>query len=357
MTQNQNQAESYVDAIRASGISIYDPIEIGHPTLWIPAPELEKILQAGLQGISLAGLALRTRSKVVKESVCRALGYPVPKSFAKTQPRFPGQFFDTYSQKSNNLQVWNEELSASRRYVIIRISDEDIITRVKVVTGDTLGLLDTTGTLTKKYQARCLIGDNQTELISQNDTPHLRPFVQRGLNLARVGSPITQPQVGALLPIAEIFERLTALIGRRFIDAGADQERNRGAALHRLVCEALGYASYQDDGQFPDVRHQLLEVKLQTSPTIDLGLVTPESQEPLDVPMLDGVQVRHCDVRYAIFYAHIANGEVVLTHVLMSSGADFFSRFPQFQGKVLNAKLQIPLPTKFFATDAEGFPD
>ena len=106
----------------------------------------------------------------------------------------------------------------------------------------------------------------------------------------------------------------------------------------------------------PDVRHQLLEVKLQTSPTIDLGLVTPESTEPLDVPMLDGVQVRHCDVRYAIFYAKIEGGNVTLTHLLVSSGADFFKRFPQFQGKVLNAKLQIPLPAKFFA-QTEGLPD
>lgn len=356
MTQNPNNPEYYVAAIKASGFSIYDEIPIGHPTLWIPTPQLEQLLQHGLRGISLAGLPLRTRSKVVKESVCRVLGYPIPKSFKKTQPRFPGQFFDTYTQKSNNLQVWNEELSPSRRYVIIRVSDSDEITLVKVVTGDTLALLDTTGTLTQKYQARCIVGEQQAELISDTDTTQIRAFVKPGINLAQIGSPVTQPQVGGLLPVAEIFERLVPLIGQRFPDAGADQERNRGAALHRLVCKALGYATYQDDGQFPDVRHQLLEVKLQTSPTIDLGLVTPESTEPLDVPMLDGLQVRHCDVRYAIFYARIEGGEVILTHLFVSPGADFFKRFPQFQGKVLNAKLQIPLPANFFA-QAEGLPD
>jgi hypothetical protein len=101
----------YVSAIRQSGRTIYDPIVIGDPTLWIPTPELQVLLDQGLRGISLAGLPLRTRSKVVKERVCDALGYPRPKSFQKTQPRFPGQMFDTYVQKSNNLQVWNEELS------------------------------------------------------------------------------------------------------------------------------------------------------------------------------------------------------------------------------------------------------
>ena len=356
MTQNLNTLESYVAAIKASGLSIYDEIPIGHPTLWIPTPQLEQLLQKGLQGISLAGLPLRTRSKVVKESVCRILGYPVPKSFKRTQPRFPGQFFDTYTQKSNNLQIWNEELSPSRRYVIIRISETDEITRVKVVTGDTLALLDTTGTLTQKYQARCIVGEQSAELISDTDPLRLAPFVKHDIDLAKVGSPTIQPQVGDLLPVAEIFQRLIPLIGQQFPDAGADQERNRGAALHRMVCKALGYATYQDDGQFPDVRHQVLEVKLQTSPTIDLGLVTPASTEPLDVPMLNGEQVRHCDVRYAIFYAHIEDGNVTLTHLLVSPGADFFKRFPQFQGKVLNAKLQIPLPSDFFA-QSEGLPD
>ncbi len=126
----------YSQAIAASGLTIYDPIEMGDPDLWVPTPELEALLDERLRGISLAGLALRTRSKVVKEHVCRALGYPVPTSFKKTQPRFVGQMFDTYAQKSNNLQVWNEELSPSRRYVILRVDEADQIARVKVVNGE-----------------------------------------------------------------------------------------------------------------------------------------------------------------------------------------------------------------------------
>jgi len=338
----------YVEAIRRSGLSIYDAVEIGDPKLWIPAPELESLLDDGLRGIALAGLPLRTRSKIVKEHVCRTLGYPIPSSFRKTQPRFPGQLFDTYVQKSNNLQVWNEELAPSRRYVLIRVSANDSIARVKVVTGDTLALLDTTGTLTQKYQARCIPGAQVAELITKVDTELLNPLTSRAVDLKRVATPISHPAAGDLLPIAELFDRLRVLVGRQFKDSGHDQERNRGAALHRLVCEALGYASYQDDGQFPDVRHQLLEVKLQTSPTIDLGLVTPDSKEPLDVPKISGKQIRHCDVRYAIFYARTDGKLVSLTHLFLTTGASFFSRFPQFQGKVLNKKLQIPLPGDFF---------
>ena len=348
MTNDIQTANDYKDAIRGSGHSIYDDIEIGDLELWIPTPELEKILDDGLLNISLSGLPLRTRSKIVKEHVCRALGYPVPPNFKKTQPRFPGQYFDCYVQKSNNLQVWNEGLSPTRRYVIIRIDSDDTIVKVKVVTGDALALLDTTGTLTQKYQARLIPRDEETELVAASDTDRLKAFTSEEVDLSRVASPVNYPRVRQLLPIHAVYDRLRTMVGTGFPDIGYDQERNRGAALHRLVCEHLGYADYRDDGQFPDVRHQLLEVKLQTSPTIDLGLVRPDSGEALDVPMIEGQQIRHCDVRYALFYGATDGTTVSITHFFLSTGEAFFGRFPQFGGKMLNKKLQIPLPSDFF---------
>ena len=97
-----------------------------------------------------------------------------------------------------------------------------------------------------------------------------------------------------------------------------------------------------------NVRHQLLEVKLQTAPTIDLGLVRPDSQDPLDVPKVLGKQLKHRNVRYVLFYANTDGTTVTLTHIFLTTGEAFFTRFPQFQGKVLNKKLQIPLPADFF---------
>jgi hypothetical protein len=348
MEVKEKAPEKYVEAIRQSGLSIYDAIEIGDPALWIPSPELEILLNKFLKRISLKGLPLRSRSKVVKQEVCRALGYPLPASFKKTKPRFPGQLFDTYVQKSNNLQVWNEELAPTRRYVIIRVSQEDLITRVKVVTGDSLAFLDTTGTLTQKYQARLILGERQAELISDQDTNLLKPLVQTDIKLESTLSPLDHPTAGQLLSIKAIFDKLRPLVGQNFRDTGYDQERNRGAELHRLVCKHLGYSDYRDDGRFPDVRHQLLEVKLQTSSTIDLGLVRPDSTEALDIPKIKGHQIRHCDVRYALLFAKTDGKKVTLTHLFLTTGEKFFSRFPQCQVKVLNKKLQIHLPADFF---------
>lgn len=339
----------YKNAIESSGFSFYSPIEPDDPHYWIPTPDLETMLNQALKGLDLDGLKLRTRSKIVKIAVCEALGYPIPKSFKRTKPQFIGQQLDTYSQKSNNLQIWNEALSSTRRYAIIQISDQDIVLQVKVLSGDQLAQLNTTGTITTKYQASLVTGKYSHELISAQDTPAILPFVKSGITFPTSTSPIAEPENGALLPIHEIFECLLPLLHKSFPDPGMDQERNRGAALHQMICECLGYSRYEDKGQFPDILHQLLEVKLQTSPTIDLGLVLPSSEEHLDVRQLDDYLPRHCDTRYAMFYAKTDGKQVTLTHLFVTTGADFFTRFRRFEGKVTNGKIQIPLPRNFFS--------
>lgn len=343
----------YRRAIQTSGKSIYDPIEIGDADYWIPTRHLEVLLNEGLRGAVLQdaqGRALpnRTRSKVVKAYACKALGYPVPKSFKKTQPRFVGQQFDTYAQKAMNLQIWNEELSPARRYAIIQISEHDIVLKVKVVNGRELALLDTTGTFTTKYQARLETRADARELISARDTAPMLPHVRSGASFLPTSSPVDKPESGTLLPIGEIFQRLSPLVGQSFSDPGMDQDRNRGAALHSLICKYLGYSRYEDTGQFPDVRHQLLEVKLQTSPTIDLGLVLPSSEDHVDIEQVGGHHLRYCDTRYAMFCAKTDGMKVTLTHLFVTTGADFFTRFRRFEGNVTNRKIQIPLPRNFF---------
>ena len=349
MQYRAQPSHRYYNIIRESHQTIYDPVEPGTSRLWIPTNDLESVLDDALRGLSLSGLPLRTRSKHVKEHICTALGYPVPSSFRKTQPRFPAQLFDVYVQKSNNLQIWNEDITPSRRYVIVRVDPHDVITKVKAVTGSTLMMLDTTGTLTTKYQARLTLGLETAELVSSNDTAVLKPFVSPTVAVPSNASPLDNPKIGELMPISDIFQRLCSILGTSFAYIGSDQERNRGGALHALACQRLGYDDYRDDGQFPDVRHQLLELKLQTSPTIDLGVSLPNSTDLLpDIPLMEGVHLRVCDVRYALFYAEKEGDMVTITHLFVATGESLPRRFQLFQGKVQNKKIQIPLPADFF---------
>ena len=124
------------------------------------------------------------------------------------------------------------------------------------------------------------------------------------------------------------------------------QERNRGAILHTMICKALGFASAKDDGSYPDVLNQLLEIKLQTSPTIDLGLHSPQDSQI--VYKTDKVTFRSEDVRYVIVDGSVEGSVIRLNCLHMVTGRDFTNHFPMFGGMGENKKLQFSLPKDFF---------
>ena len=344
------KTDRYKQAIKASGLDIYSPIAIGDEQLWVPTPQLERLLTEALQGTDWSPLALRTRSKMLKVAVCNALGYPVPASFRHTHPRFPGQQLDAFSQKSRNLQVWNQHLDPDRRYAIVQLSPEGIVTRVKVVDGRKLAALDKTGTVTQKFQARLVVGAKTAELASTADSSLLLPHLSKATTtkVSANANPLDPPKSGELFSIESLYKVFASLVGQSVPDPGPDQDRNRGAGLHALACQALGYRIHADNGQFPDIPHQLLETKLQTSPTIDLGRGLPDSASAIKVPPLGATQPTNRDARFLIVYGKSNGARVTISHVIVVNGADFFKRLPRFKGNIVNGKLQIPLPTDFF---------
>lgn len=337
-------AGSAIEAeIRRRGLSIYDALSPSDPAFY-EFSALEAALRRHLIGLEIGG-AIRTRAKLAKMAVCDALGYPSPSSFAKTQPRFPGQNLDVYVQQSNNLQIWNEEVDPTRRYALIRPDAHDIVRDVRVVTGDALATYDTTGTLTSKYQAKRRSGSSGSSLISPIDTMTMQGWVSHSPPRSARRSD-EAPSPGNVLTISQVFERLLQLEGRRIVDPGPTQDRLRGEVLQEEVAKALDAEPYANTGQWPDLRAQAIEVKLQTSPTIDLGLVLPSSTAA--APSL-GPDFRHCDVRYAVVYATpTGTNQLLLTDVVVTTGEDFFQEFVQFGGLTVNRKLQLHLPDTFF---------
>lgn len=333
------------ETIAETGFDIYEPLT-EHPELVYTREELEELLNDELADETFAG-PIRTRSKVAKEAACRALGYPAPATFQRVRPRFPGQDLDVYVQQHNNLQIWNEELSPTRRYALIRVDEAGRVITVRVAEGSELAAFDRTGTLTSKYQAKRRAMRTGSRLVSSSDTPdfvtELAPADHLTDELLRTLRPVDQPVHGKVLTIAALYERLLGLLGREM--EYSTSERLRGERLHRLACEALALGSYADTGKFPDIVCQALEVKLQTSPTIDLGLVTPDSEGPA---VTLSPRLRHCDARYLVAYASLANAALRIEHIVVSTGADFFNEFQRFGGLVQNRKLQLPLPAGFF---------
>ena len=299
----------------------------------------------------LRGLKIKTRSKRAKEMACEALGLPVPKVFPRTKPRFLSENFDLSVQAANNFQVWNQELDAARRYAFVILDEDDLVRAVRVLTGVEVEKLRTSVMLTGKFQARFADYDKAQgqPIVHAADTDAFRSYRSR---IARAGIPtrsgpddLPGPE---LLSVEDLAARLRPLIGVQLSDPGATQERLRGQQLHDAVCRALGYPERLDSGQHPDIPNQLVEVKLQTSPTIDLGLADPSSTAALPDPF--PAALRYCDVRYAVFGAVGTSPDALrITSIHVVPGESFFGVFERFGGKGKNVKLQIHLPLSWFA--------
>ena len=301
--------------IESRGASVYDAAVDATSDMFHTPSNLELLIDQRLRAAptALEGLPVRTRSKVAKGLVCEALGYKPPSTFAKTQPRLPHANVDVYVQQSNNLQVWNEEVDSARRYVILLLDADGRYRAVKVIAGADLAQFDTTGTLTSKFQANRINEKAGSQLISPLDTPglirRLTPTANP-LNLSGV-SPTDLPRSGSVLTVDSVYE--------------------------------LG--TFSDNGQFPDVLSQALEVKLQLARTVDLGLELPDSGNP--VASLNGLLAVR-DMRYAVFYGERDGAVFDVSALVVVTGADFFSAFRQFGGNISNKKLQLRLPAGWF---------
>ena len=349
MSADDAPGKNYVEAIRASGLGIYDPFTEGNDLL-IPTPELEDMLEKLLFNADLTSDAPKTRSKVLKQKIAEALGHPIPKSFRRRNagPSFIGQNFDTYGQQANNLQVWNQALVADRRYVIVSVGENNRVRNVRVIGGDELIKLAKKQKLTHKLQAGFCLPDTPKRLLSNNDEPGLTAFLgDPAVDLEKL-SPRSCPAVGTLLPIKAVFERLSPLVGTEIELSVAKKERTGGDLIHKKVCETLGFKDFAETGQFPDIRNQLLEVKLQTSKTIDLGHVDPSSCEPLDIGCVEIGNLVPSQVRYAVIGGKWAGKKLKIESLSVVTGRQFFEHFKQFRGRVKNSKRQIKLPADFF---------
>jgi hypothetical protein len=291
---------------------------------------------------------IRTRAKLAKQAVAAALGYPVPRSLKKTRPRFPGQDLDVYAQQSNNLQVCNDEVNPTRRYAVLGLDASNCVVAVRVVEGAELATFDRIGTLTSKYQAKRRGDRLGSRLVSAEDTTpfitELSPVDDLSGEVLRAMAPVEMPKRGQVLSVAALHEQLLRLIGCELPDSPS--ERQRGEQLHRLTCQVLGLGSYADSGRCPDIVCQALEVKLQVAPTIDLGLIAPDSEEPA---VTLSPRLRHCDARYLVAYAMRSGSALSIRHIVTTTGADFFEEFQRFGGLVQNKKLQLRLPSGFFS--------
>ena len=325
------------------------------------------------------------KSQWVKLQIIELLGYEKPsglrtKQARQSKPKFIHQLLDIFVQSSRNLQVWNYipyadiiipgEWNAGSefpycykdcRYLLVFHNPEGFILKTILVNGNTLAEWDTTGTQTIKWQAsarRSYRNEISSQIVvSPVETLHnkISTYMQQPLEKKsrliiqesqNPESPLIKqpPTPASFLTHNEIAQALRTLVGTEFTNLGTGQERNMGQTLEKEIIKALGYQSYQqtDTGDYPDLLHQLIEVKFQFRGTIDLGKHLPTDPLPIKAPW-NKWEITPREIRYIVaLMEQDIHGNFIVDSIVITSGEKFNEYFSISEGT--NFKIQIPVP-------------
>lgn len=333
-----------------------------------------------LIGISLALTGkTRTDGSNVRRTVCSILErYPLPPPAlpgnyrilpprGKGIPRIPREFLDTYivtTGTSYNLQVWNRNpatrsvqieynegdplLASDVRLVLVRVHPiYQQIRAIAVLTPDyVVDRFGRFGKPTIKHQLiispqkREKIVASSPPILFHPDLPEVGAWTSAAYKPTGYGIH-DEPQPDLLCRL----ETMRDIVAEALIGATIDwmATKNRGQALEDKVARLLGYDPSEDEllaGDYPDIRHQALEVKVQDSPTVDLGKFSPQFEE--DVPSCPGFTT--ASVRYLIALTDKSSG--VVRGAVICPGARLGDHFSFVSDA--NFKCQRSIPMEFF---------
>lgn len=241
----------------------------------------------------------------------------------KGVPKLIREMVDTYivtTGDSYNLQVWNRypnshsvlvkytngETIKSKdiRLIFIKIDvEKELIDSIVILTPEYIeSKFGKFGKPTIKHQLLILpkqreaIIKSENSILSFRDTKNLTYRIRHTYD-STPANMLKEPDFDDLFSI-QLLEEMVAknLIGKTL---EANDTKNRGQALERLVLQLLNYPEENLKGLaggYPDIPNQLLEVKVQDSPTVDLGKYTPEIEELVT----KGSNITTRDIRYLI---------------------------------------------------------
>lgn len=283
----------------------------------------------------------------------------------KGVPKLLGCLADSYivtTGDSYNLQVWNRSPNTSNvliryktdntsikcsdiRFILVQIdTDKQQIKTIVVATPQYLvEKFGAFGVPTMKYQL--IISDTKRKGIINavskclffDDTHSVSAHTQKSF-FKITDSISTLPKSGKLLSIDVIRQKVVgSLCGRKLMNADT---KTRGQELERIVATLLGYKV--DDklvGGYPDIPNQLLEIKVQDSPTVDLGKYSPSNPVVIE----DKLSLTTADVRYLIA---LTDKSGIIEGVVLCPGNKLGDTFTFVNGT--NYKCQRSIPMSFF---------
>ena len=343
-----------------------------------PLNELQNIFSSLVGNEFILSGVPRTDGSKIRKLICDALDnhqvaeaassneFQIIPPKGKGVPRILRELIDSYvvtSGDNYNLQIWNRIPNSNSVLVqyssgeVIRCSDIRIVL-VKVIDNKIQSIIITTpnvieqkfgvfGKPTIKHQLmisdkkRADIVGSDNHILTENDSIKISYRLTDNYNGPYIPKGILAEPKEEYLSIKSLVQIVASkLIG---VKLDAADTKTRGQRLERITFELLGYKDEDMEvlqGQYPDVPEQLLEVKLQDSPTVDLGMHTPEVAELLS----DNSDITSQDIRYLIALANKSTG--IIEGVILMPGAklkDYFTFVSE-----TNYKCQRSIPMNFF---------
>jgi hypothetical protein len=288
--------------------------------------------------------------------------YEIVPEKKKGVPKMLLLLLDSYivtSGDSYNLQVWNRipnsdnvlvqypngETIACRdiRYVFVKVDvTHQIIESVIIMTDEDIEAnFGVFGVPTIKHQL--IVADTKRKdiiegrlVIQSKDSSRMQRLCKT--EYVAPTKALSEIDVNDLLSISILKERLQSLKGQTL--AAADT-KTRGQLLERTAANLIGYSPTDSlVGGYPDIPNQLLEIKVQDSPTIDLGAHSPMLGEII----VKGNRITTKDVRYLIALTNSENG--VIEDIILTAGRELGKYFTYVPTK--SYKCQRSIPMDFF---------
>lgn len=224
----------------------------------------------------------------------------------KGVPKFLREYIDTYivtSGATYNLQVWNRNPSSDFIQVDYLNSDDGLLANeVRFIFGK-INLINETidsiiiltpdyivkhfgkfGKPTIKQQliiapsTRDEIFNSEQKCIFYPDDQSL--YSHLDYTLSEPLGFLTDPPFNKVLPLTYIQEKVSCLIGKQLKNSST---KLKGQELERMIATLLGYSPTDSlYGSYPDIPNQMLEIKVQDSPTVDFGKYSPQFLESIN---------------------------------------------------------------------------
>lgn len=284
----------------------------------------------------------------------------------KGVPKIQRELLDTYivtSGSNYNLQIWNRipasddilidygSLGCLRcsdvRLVFIRINPrESVIESIIVASPKEIEKrFGKFGVPTIKWQL--IISDSKRQSIIESDPPiliepDLLPEDILGGNVSYHSVDMSaNPEAGKIAPIRTLAPILVDTLLGTVIEPAAT--KNRGQQLEYSVISLLDYDVDEEStlaGGYPDLPNQALEIKIQDSPTVDLGKYSPQFKADI----FPDLSINTQNMRYLIA---LMNKETnVVEGLVLLPGKRLGEHFTYVADK--NYKCQRSIPMSFF---------